>query len=103
MQHACRASNTKEESFLGSEIILLLKFVHDCCKHLLAIRRRPPVRPPEKFACPVMRDSLIRNCFDALSAGVTANCVLAELGVDQGDEVGQRSLATLGPQAVSLR
>jgi hypothetical protein len=30
-----------------------------------------------------MWDPNIRNWFNALSAGVTANCVLAEFGVDQ--------------------
>jgi hypothetical protein len=35
-----------------------------------------------------MRDPNIRNWFNALSACVIANCVLAELGVDQGGALG---------------
>ena len=43
---------------------------------------------PEKFACPTMRDPNIRNRFNALSACVIANCVLAKLSIDQGGELG---------------
>jgi hypothetical protein len=43
---------------------------------------------PEKFACPIMRDPNIRNRFNALSACVIANCVLAKLSIDQGGELG---------------
>jgi hypothetical protein len=34
-----------------------------------------------------MRDPNIRNWFNLLSACVIANCVLAELGVNQGGEL----------------
>jgi hypothetical protein len=34
-----------------------------------------------------MRDPNIRNWFNALSPGVIANCVFAELGVDQCGEL----------------
>jgi hypothetical protein len=73
--------------FLGSEIILLLKIMHDRCKQLLAIRRWW-ASTSKKFACPVMWDPIIRYWFNALGAGVITNSVLAELSVDQGGELG---------------
>ena len=72
--------------FLGSEIILLLKFMHDRCKHPLAIRRWWASTSKE-FACPVMWDPTVGYWFDALRAGVIANSVLAELGIDQSGEL----------------
>ena len=61
--------------------------MHDRCKHLLAVRRWW-ASTSKKFACPVMWDPIIRYRFDALSAIVIANSVLAELSVDQGGELG---------------
>jgi hypothetical protein len=54
--------------------------MYDRCKHLLAIRRWASTS--KKFAWPVMWDPIIRCWFDALSAGVIANSVLAELSID---------------------